>query len=194
MKTSNGLSLLPGVAQKKISVFLVSLLSCVMLISCQTSRQEVVSAAEPVTLPMEMSYKAEFVIGDMNNVKTVVEWNKRLSVKNTDLSDLLYDTVTFSLADGTTLIKISRDSAVLILKEFMSGITNLKIEYITSFPIDNTLQKHQWVMSLTDETITYKDGKVEHGVFFETYFMEKGKIKAVYQYKRDVLTSEEKPV
>lgn len=157
-------------------------LACVVT-ACERNTTDK-AVAESVTLPMEVSYKGTPEIGSMTNVQTVMEWNKRLSELNVDLGDLLADTVSFHLADGME-VTTSRDSAVAFLAGYVSGMSSIKINFTTALPVNIVDQENdEWVFSWTEETYTHKDGKVEHHFIHEDYFMQKGKIREVFQYAR----------
>lgn len=164
---------------KKTALLVVAALA---LFACAKKAEEA-APAEPITLPMEITYKGTPAIGNMKNVQTVMEWNKRISEMNTDLGDLLADTVAFHLNDGFEMTA-PKDSLIDFVKSFMADLTTVKIVYTTAVPVDNTATKDEWVFSWTDETYTHKDGKVEHNFMHEDYRMVGGKIREVYQYAR----------
>jgi hypothetical protein len=155
-----------------------------VLFSCEKKTSEVgVSTEDSVVLPVEVTYKGVPVIGNMKNVQTVMEWNKRLSELNLDLGDLLADTVTFHLHEGVD-ITASRDSSIAVLKQFVNSMASVKINYTAVIPVDNATVNDEWVFSWTEETYNYKDGKTAHHFLHEDYRMVDGKIREVYQYAR----------
>lgn len=158
---------------------------CACLMSgCQTKSAESAALPAPVDLPMEITYKGAIVTGDMNNVKTVMEFNKRITQLNPEVGDLLADTVSFNMEDGTQFLNISPDSAVSIIKGFISEMTEIKVSFTQALPLDNVDQKHQWVLSWTDENYTSKDGKKDHKYLMETIRLKDGKVREVFQYAR----------
>lgn len=158
---------------------------CACLMSgCQTKPAESASLPAPVDLPMEVTYKGKIVSGDMNNVKTVMEFNKRISEMNTDVGDLFSDTVSFNMEDGTQFLNVSRDSALSIIKGFVSNMSEIKVSFINAIPLDNVDQNHQWVLSWTDENYTAKDGKKDHVYLMETIRLKDGKVREVFQFAR----------
>ncbi len=155
-----------------------------VIFACEKKTEEkTTSAAESVTLPMEVSYKGTPEIGSMKNVQTVMEWNKRFSEMNLDLGDLLADSVTLHLADGIEM-SASRDSAVAFVSAYMADMKTIKVIYTAAIPVNMIEPKHEWVFSWTDETYTLKNGNVEHSFFHEDYRLEGGKIREVFQYAR----------
>jgi len=143
-----------------------------VIFACEKKTEEkTTSAAESVTLPMEVSYKGTPEIGSMKNVQTVMEWNKRFSEMNLDLGDLLADSA-------------SRDSAVAFVSAYMADMKTIKVIYTAAIPVNMIEPKHEWVFSWTDETYTLKNGDVEHSFFHEDYRLEGGKIREVFQYAR----------
>jgi hypothetical protein len=168
------------------TILVVSMLCCCagIQISCQTKPVESAALPDPVVLPMEMTYKGNMALGDMNNVKTVMEFNKRLTELNGDVADLLADTVTFRFDDGTEFIDMSRDSALAIINGFLGSVTEINVVFNKVIPIDNTDMKHQWVLSWTDEQYTFKDGKQEHKFLQETIRIKDGKIREALQFSR----------
>jgi hypothetical protein len=166
---------------RKIMLALIALAS--VFVACEKKAEVAAVAAEPVVLPMEVSYKGTPSIGDVNNVKVVMEWNKRISERNFSLGDLLADTVTWHLADGMEMTA-PRDPALVALNQMLSDLTEIKIKYISAIAVNNAEQKDEWVFSWTDETYTHKDGKIDHTLFHEDYRMENGKIREVFQFQR----------
>jgi hypothetical protein len=143
------------------------------------------SPAETVTIPVEYTYKGNATIGDMKNVAVVAECNKRLGEHNADIGEFVADSLHWVMADGTE-VRMAHDSAVAFIKDFVENTTSIKVTFITQIPVNNTEQNHEWVLSWSDETYTFKDGKVEHGIFHEDYRMENGKIREIFQYKQQV--------
>jgi len=163
---------------------IVMLCALVFIFSaCEKKAPEEAKAADPVTLPVELSYKGATAIGDMNNVKVVLECNKRLSELNSNIGEFLADTVALHWSDGTEL-SAPRDSVVAILAGFVGSLTSMKIEYIAAVPVNNTTAGDEWVFSWTEETYTYKDGKVEEVELHEDYRLVGGKIREAFQYAR----------
>jgi hypothetical protein len=166
----------------KIALALFAL-ACVS-VACEKKAAENTPAADSATLPMEVSYKGTPEIGNLKNVQTVMECNKRISEMNMDLGEFFADTLTMHFADGmeTTL---SRDSSVAFLSAFTGQMSKINIAYTAVLPINMVDQKHEWVFSWTEETYTMKDGTVGHQFLHEDYRMENGKIREVFQYSRN---------
>jgi hypothetical protein len=164
---------------KKTALFVAGALA---LFACAKKAEEA-APVESITLPMEVTYKGTPAIGNMKNVQTVMEWNKRLGALNTELGDLLADTVSVHLSDGFEMT-VPKDTLIVFLKDFVAGMTSVNIVYTAATPVDNTTTKDEWVFSWTDETYTHKDGKVEHTFIHEDYRMVEGKIREVFQYAR----------
>ena len=159
------------------------LLACVFTACEQKVEEESVPVAESVTLPMKVTYPGTPEIGNMKNVQTVMEWNKRVSSLNLDVADLLADTVSFHMADGFEMIT-TRDSAVAFVRTFATEMVKIDIVYVAAIPVNVVEQGHQWVFSWTDETYTLKNGDVEQNFYHEDYRMEGGKIREMFQYAR----------
>jgi hypothetical protein len=145
--------------------------------------EEAAPSAEQVTLPVELSYKGATKLGDMKNVKSVLESNKRLSEMNPDIGEFLADSVTMHLADGV-LLSGPRDSILADISAFINSLESIKIEFIAAVPVDNMDLKHEWVFCWTEETHHYKDGRVVIQELHEDYRLEGGKIREIFQYTR----------
>jgi len=158
---------------------------CIVLLAlaCDKKPVEEPVVAEPVTLPVELSYKGATKIGDMENVKTVLSCNKRFSELNADLAEFFADSVDCHFADGTEIVA-SRDSVVSVIAGFIGTLSSLKIDFIAAVPVDNIDLKHEWVFAWTDEVHTFKDGTVVEQSFHEDYRMQGGKIREIFQYVR----------
>ena len=157
----------------------------ITLISCSQKATEEAPQTETVTYPAELSYKGNPSIGDRNNVKTVMECNKRLTELNTDIGEFLADSVTMYLADGME-INGPKDSVLVLISDFITSLSGLKIDYVAAMPVNNDDLHHEWVFTWTEETYTYKDGKVEKRELHEDYRMEGGKIREIFQYARSL--------
>jgi hypothetical protein len=155
-----------------------------ILFACEKKAAETPAAeAETVTLPVEFTYKGNAVIGDRKNVLTVIQCNKRLSELNTDVGEFLADTVTWYMYDGTT-VTAPRDSMLTTLKQFIGALSSMKIVYVSAIPVNNEAAGDEWVFSWTEETYTFKDGKVEVQDLHEDFKMVGGKIREIFQYAR----------
>jgi hypothetical protein len=162
---------------------IVLALACIVF-ACEKKAAETPAAeAETVTLPVEFTYKGKPAIGNSKNVLTVIECNKRLSELNTDVGEFLADTVTWNMSDGTS-VTAPRDSMLTTLKEFIGALSSMKIVYVSAIPVNNEAVGDEWVFSWTEETYTFKDGKVESQDLHEDYKMVGGKIREIYQYAR----------
>ena len=161
----------------------VCLLACVSSACDQKIEENNASVAESVTLPMNLIYPGTPEIGNMRNVQTVMEWNKRISNLNLDVADLLADTVSFHMADGLELTA-ARDSIISFITAYVNELAKIEIVYVAAIPVNVIEQGHQWVFSWTDETYTLKDGAVDQNFYHEDYRMEDGKIREIFQYAR----------
>jgi hypothetical protein len=141
--------------------------------------------AQKVTLPVDYTYKGGFTIGDMKNVQVVAECNKRLSEHNADIDEFVADSLHWVMPDGTEF-DIPHDSAVAFIKKFVESTSSIKIVFTAQIPLYNAENNHEWVASWTDETYTFKDGKVDHNNFHETYRLVNGKIRELYQFAQKV--------
>jgi hypothetical protein len=136
---------------------------------------------EPVSLPVEFTYKGATTLGDMKNVQIVTTFQKRLNDLNPDVAEFIADTVTVHFADGNN-VTAPRDSMVAEIKGWLGNLSAMKIEYTSAVALDVKEQGHEWVLSWTDETYTMKDGSVEHVFLHEDYRLKDGKIVEVFQY------------
>ena len=142
------------------------------------------AADETVVLPMETSYKGKMEIGTSANVVTVMQWNKWLSERNLDSAFTTFaDSVTIDMADGTRF-DLPKDSIKNVMAGWLSTMKSINIKYIAAMPLNNTTNKDEWVLSWTDESYEYNDGKKEHVIIHEDYRMVNGKIRQVLQYAR----------
>jgi len=170
-------------------------LSTLMVFACllaACSKDETKSenkTPEPVAYPVELSYKGTPAVGDFNNVKRVLESNKRLTELNADIGEFYADSVIMHLADGGE-ISGPRDSVLVAVSGWIQSLTSLKIDVISAIPVNNADLNHEWVFVWTDEVHTYKDGKVVTQTLHEDYRMVNGKIREIYQYTRKPTASE----
>jgi len=158
----------------------------IILVACGSNLVETAAPSDSLLFPMELTYQGAPAIGDMANVQTVMEWNKRLSELNTDLGDLLADTVTWHLYDGTEMTS-SRDSTLSVIKGLITNMDSVNLIYTAVVPIDVTpldKGKDEWVVSWTNETYYLKNGKKEHHFIHEDYKLVGGLIREVFQYAR----------
>jgi hypothetical protein len=169
----------------KKSLF-VLVLACILFACEKKLAEPTVAETETVALPVEFTYKGKPAVGDPKNVLTVIQCNKRLSELNTDIGEFLADTVTWNLADGTS-VTAPRDSMISALNGFIRALSSMKIVYVSAIAVDNEVAGHEWVFSWTEETYTYKDGKVESQDLHEDYRIEGGKIREIHQYARKAM-------
>lgn len=158
------------------------------LVGCNSNKSTEQSAAENVTLPLEMSYKGQSEIGSTANMITVMNWNKYMGEKNLDsATSLLADSVHILLADGTEF-NTTRDSMKIILTGYLHNYSAISIDYISAIPINVKMANgtHEWVLNWTDETYSMGDGTTDRSIIHEDYRLENGKIREVFQYARKV--------
>lgn len=161
----------------------VFLLACGLLACDLNLKENNAPPPESVQLPMKLSYSGTPEIGSMTNVQTVMEWNKRFSLLNMDVGDLLADTVTFHLSDGMEMTA-TRDSAIAFVRAYVSDISKIDISYTAAIPVNVVERGDEWVFSWTEESYTLKNGGVEHAFYHEDYRLLNGKIREVFQYAR----------
>lgn len=159
------------------------LLACVFTACEQKAEEKSAPSAQSLTLPMKLTYPGTPEIGNMKNVQTVMEWNKRVSSLNLDVAELLADSVTFHMADGFEMTA-TRDSAIAFVSKYAEEMAKIEIVYIAAVPVNVVEQEHQWVFSWTDESYTFKNGTVEQNFYHEDYRMEDGKIREIFQFAR----------
>jgi len=140
---------------------------------------------QTVTLPVDYTYKGAFTIGDMKNVQVVAECNKRLSEHNTDIGEFVADSLHWVMPDGTEF-DVPHDSAVAFIKNFVESTSSIKIVFTAQIPLDYAENNDEWVASWTEETYTFKDGKVDHANIHEVYRIVNGKIRELYQFAQKI--------
>lgn len=166
--------------------FFAAAMLLLLFVGCKEAPTTTTATDENVVLPMEMSYKGKMEMGTSANMITVMKWNKWMGEKNLDSAvTTLADSVTISLSDGSNY-NAPADSIKKVLAGWLSAMKTIKIQYIAAMPLNNTENKDEWVLSWTDESYEYTDGKKEHVIIHEDYRMVNGKIRQVLQYSRKV--------
>lgn len=132
---------------------------------------------------VEFTYSGSFEKADDGLKDAVLGWNNALATpSDLDLAaTFLADSVTIYMWDGM-YINSTKDSVMRFAKQFVSGASNITVEFDALIPVRSTDQNQDWVMSWTDEVWTDKDGKEEHMKIHEDYMLENGKIRLVRQY------------
>jgi hypothetical protein len=131
----------------------------------------------------EFSYSGSWEKADDALKEVVLGWNNALA-SPTDFdaaAEFLADSVTVFMWDGT-LVDGTKDSVMNVVKKFVAGSTNIKVEFDAMMAVHSTDRNSDVVMSWTDERITDLEGKEERIWIHEDYVLENGKIRLVYQY------------
>lgn len=134
-------------------------------------------------LPMKVSYPGKVALGDMQNVITVMNWNKSLAEGNLNVGDLLADSVTWYMSDGM-FGSMTRDSVLAVIRSWRNSMKTVEVNFVTILPVKYVDQNQDWVLSWTEEKDTTLKDSVETYNLHEDYLMVNGKIRTVYQYNR----------
>jgi hypothetical protein len=131
----------------------------------------------------EFSYSGSWEKADDGLKEVVLGWNNALA-SPTDLeaaAGFLADSVTVFMWDGS-VVDGTKDSVMNVVKEFLAGSSNIKVEFDAMMAVHSTDRNSDVVMSWTDERITVLEGNEERIWIHEDYVLENGKIRVVYQY------------
>ena len=131
----------------------------------------------------EFSFSGSWVKADDGLKEAVLGWNNALA-SPTDFesaASYLADSVTVYMWDGS-VVDGTKDSVMNVVKEFVGGATNLKVDFDAAMAVHSTDRNADVVMSWTEESWTNAEGKEEHMWIHEDYVLENGKIRLVYQY------------
>ena len=164
-----------------------------VLVSCNTDEKETAtptSTAETTTpetkvvLPFKLSYEGTAVIGNPENIKTVMNFNRDFAEgKMENIGSYFADSVHVVFADGAE-VNSSRDSAAAMITGWRNTISDIQLSYITAVAVDNKDKGDEWVFQWIDEADNYKDGKKVHHILHEDYRLVNGKIREVFQYSQ----------
>lgn len=131
----------------------------------------------------EFTYSGSWEAADKSLTEAVLGWNNALATPS-DLetaASFLADSVTVYMWDGT-VVDGTKDSVMSFVKEFVTSVSDLKVEFDAIMAVHSTDMNSDVVMSWTDESWTDAEGKKEHLWIHEDYIMENGKIRMVQQY------------
>ena len=136
-----------------------------------TSADEKSSTVEHIFKP---TYADNWKIGDQKNVLLAEQFHQAMFAKDyKQLGDLLVDTVSFNMEDGST---IKGKVAVLdfVQKNFAQlTFKNFKINAIFPTVGDNG---HQWVDIWDEADVETPDGKTQKFIWMDAFRFENGKI------------------
>ena len=165
---------------------LISLLLLSLLAACQkTSPPAEVKESDSLILPESFSYGGKMPeLASNDDLSSVIEWNRRISNLNTDVGDLIGDSVIWHWADGNE-ITYSRDSLVSLVETGMTNIKSLKITIAAALPVRYNDVGDLWVYSWIFEEIENKDGSKESHYLHEDFRIVEGEVHEIYQFKRD---------
>ncbi|MEO8112062.1 MAG: hypothetical protein ABI594_18580 [Ginsengibacter sp.] len=151
-----------------------------------TESTETKAPENKVDLPYKFSYEGTPVIGNTQNIKTVMDFNHDFADGKTDnMESYFADSVHVVFADGTEYDN-PRDSVIAMIKSWRNTISNIQLSYISALAIDNKDKGDEWVFQWIDEADNYKDGKKVHHLLHEDYRLVNGKIREAFQYSREV--------
>ncbi|MEO6133721.1 MAG: hypothetical protein ABIP35_01130 [Ginsengibacter sp.] len=167
----------------------------IFLFSCkseETKTTESTPSAETkapqtkVDLPYKFAYEGTATIGNPENIKTVMNFNRDFAEGKTEnIGSYFADSVHVVFEDGSE-INNSRDSAAAMITGWRSTISDVQLSYITAIAVDNKDKGDEWVFQWIDEADNYKDGKKVHHILHEDYRLVKGKIREVFQYSQAI--------
>jgi len=159
----------------------------VLLISC-SNKQDAEQHSRPdtktFTLPEGFSYAGRNPeMGNPDNLQLIMDWNERRSNLQHEVGDLIADTLTMYMSDGTEWI-ISRDSVITRLGGLYDEMSGQKITVNAAIPIYYSDLDHEWVYSWVHIQTGNIDGQKTANYFHEDYRIINGKIRMIYQFKR----------
>lgn len=158
----------------------------VMILSACKNEEETkiagTSESADVSLPLDVAYKGKAAIGKMENVVTVMNWNKHLIAGHIDSAfQSVGDSLSCTFADGMRFT-LGRDSAMAMVTAWMSQLDSAHQTYNAVIPVDNTTAGDEWVIQWTNEHYYFKGGKVEKQNLCESYKLKNGKIRSISQF------------
>lgn len=147
---------------------------------------ETSAPASKVDLPFKFAYDATPAVGNPENVKTVMNFNRDFSEGKTEnIGSYFADSVRVVFSDGGEVGTI-RDSVAEMIINWRNTISDIQLSYIYAVAVDNKINGDQWVFQWIDEAENYKDGKKIHHILHEDYRLVNGKIREMIQYSQDV--------
>lgn len=137
-------------------------------------------------LPYKFAYEGTAVIGNPENVKTVMDFNHDFATGNTDnIGSYFADSVRVVFADGSESTTM-RDSAAAMIKGWRNTMSDIQLSYISAIAVNNQTTGDEWVFQWIDEADNYKDGKKVHHALHEDYRLVNGKIREMIQYSQAI--------
>lgn len=122
-------------------------------------------------------------MGNPNNLQLIMDWNERRSNLQHEVGDIIADTLTMRMSDGTEWI-IPRDSVIARFGGQYENMSDQQITINAAIPIYYSDLDHDWVYSWVFTQTEFSDGKKTSSYFHEDYRIINGKIRMVYQFKR----------
>lgn len=138
-----------------------------------------------VTYAYPVQYSSDFTIGDPKYAQMVLDlWKDYDNNTFDNHKDYFADTVSMDLAGGTSLINVSRDSALNNVKRYRGSLKNAvsSVEVLTSLKPKG--KDETWACVWGKEVDTYNNGKMDSIYLNENWeFNKDGKVIYMAQYQ-----------
>jgi hypothetical protein len=172
---------------KSYSGLILVIIVSIFLMSCSAERvneEESAPDSKVLTLPDGFSYAGRNPeMGNPENLQLIMDWNERRSNLQHEVGDLIADTLTMYMADGTEWI-IPRDTVVAHLGGRYEKMADQQVTMNAAIPIYYSDLDHEWIYSWVFTQIEFIDGQKTAHYFHEDYRIINGKIRMLYQFKR----------
>lgn len=141
-----------------------------------------VNGTMAMDLPYKAYYSSHFEMGNQHYGAMVLNaWKDYDNNTWSDLGDMLADTVTAVLADGT-IVK-GKDNFLNAIKAYRGSFSAVQSEVAAWLTVNSTDQKKQTVCIWGDETDTKGDGTKQSTALHELWFFNKdGKVDLFRQF------------
>lgn len=150
-----------------------------------TKTTDTTAMATNVSYAYPVHYSSDFTIGDPKYAQMVLElWKDYDNNTFDNHKDYFADSVTIDLAGGTTLMNVTRDSAINMIKHYRGSLKNAvsSIEVVTSLKPKG--KDETWGCVWGKEVDTHSDNKMDSVYLNENWMFNKdGKVAYMSQFQ-----------
>ena len=122
--------------------------------------------------------------GNNEDLRLIMRWDQMRSELDYNFYPLIADTLTLHFADGHQLV-FDKNSAVSHFKIEFDGVLTQKITINAAIPVFYPDVEHHWVYSWIFQEKVLANGDSLTAYFHEDFRIENGKIREIFQFKRE---------
>jgi hypothetical protein len=137
-----------------------------------------------ISYPYKAEYSSDFVFGDVNHSKMVLDLFKMWEDgKVDDMRPLLADSVSIDFPDGFKFNNTA-DSMIKFAKEYRSTLSSVKTKVEGWMPVHSNDMKDDYVLVWSMDYITDKSGKLDSSRTHAYFLIKDNKVRSWSEYSQ----------